>query len=56
MHISQELKIIIKICKYWRRVYAPGLACVADKVRFHRRTTKVKLGTNTIGGQTFSET
>jgi hypothetical protein len=34
MHISQDLrcnKVFIK----QRRVYAPGLACVAEKVRFH---------------------
>jgi hypothetical protein len=31
-------------------IIQPGLACVAEKVRFHRRTIEIRHGTNTNGG------
>jgi hypothetical protein len=36
-------------------LYAPGLAYVVEKVRFHRRIVEVKLDINTTDGWTFSE-
>jgi hypothetical protein len=49
MHISQDLRCN-KVFVKQRRVYASGLACVAEKVSF----TEVRLGTNTMDGWTFS--
>jgi hypothetical protein len=36
-------------------LYAPGLACVAEKVRFRRRIIEVELDINTTDGWTFTE-
>jgi len=47
MHISQDLSVI-KICNAREGWYTLGLACVVVEVSFHRRTTEVRLGTNTM--------
>jgi hypothetical protein len=36
-------------------LYAPGLTCIAEKVRFCRRIIEVKLDINITGERTFSE-
>jgi hypothetical protein len=36
-------------------LYAPGLACVAEKVSSLERDHEVRLGINTTDGWTFSE-
>jgi hypothetical protein len=44
------------ICKQQGKgLYAPGLACIAEKVRFHRRIIEIELDINITGGRTFFE-
>jgi hypothetical protein len=49
MHISQDLRCN-KVFVKQRRVYAPGLAFIAEEFSFHRRITGVKLDINTTSG------
>jgi len=42
MHISQDVSVV-KICKAREGWYAPGLACVAEMVRFQRKIQKLNL-------------